>query len=149
MERAALAVLFLLVTVPFLCWIRYQPSGDYVSGVWAVLLATLLLLLRSAKSRYLEANGALLLMSLLPLLTMATALASPYPGQGLAASMGLLLCLALAHTVSRYPPQLVLTTLAWGCYWEGDTGAGRRAAGDAVGAAVAVAVAFLRQEQSG
>ncbi|GHD79725.1 hypothetical protein GCM10011419_23500 [Vogesella fluminis] len=114
MERAALAVLFLLVTVPFLCWIRYQPSGDYVSGVWAVLLATLLLLLRSAKSRYLEANGALLLMSLLPLLTMATALASPYPGQGLAASMGLLLCLALAHTVSRYPPQLVLTTLAWG-----------------------------------
>ncbi|MDC7702428.1 PglL family O-oligosaccharyltransferase [Vogesella indigofera] len=109
-----MAALFLLVTIPFLNWVRFQPTGDYVSSVCAVLLAVAVLLLSPARNRAAESGGALLLLALLPLLTIVTALASPYPGQGLAASVGVLLCLALAHAVSRHPPQLVLTTMAWG-----------------------------------
>ncbi|WP_374498247.1 PglL family O-oligosaccharyltransferase [Vogesella indigofera] len=109
-----MAILFLLVTIPFFNWVRFEPAGDYVSSVCAVLLAVAVLLLSPARSRDVAPSGALLLLALLPLLTIASALASPYPGQGLAASMGLTLCLALAHTVSRYPLTLVLMTLAWG-----------------------------------
>ncbi len=113
-ERLAMAVLFLLVTIPFFNWVRFEPAGDYVSSVCAVLLAVAVLLLSPARSRDVAPSGALLLLALLPLLTIASALASPYPGQGLAASMGLALCLVLAHAVSLHPPKLVLTTLVWG-----------------------------------
>ncbi|MDC7691787.1 PglL family O-oligosaccharyltransferase [Vogesella indigofera] len=114
MERLAMVALFLLVTIPFLNWVRFQPSGDYVGSACAVLLAVAVLLLSPVRNRAAESGGALLLLALLPLLTLVTALASPYPGQGLAASVGVLLCLVLAHAVSRHPPQLVLMTLAWG-----------------------------------
>lgn len=113
-EHLAMSALFLLVTVPFLNWIRFQPAGDYVGHVVAVLLAAAILILPVSKGRTVEPSGVLLVLSLLPLLTIITALASPYPGQGLAASMSLALCLALAHAISHYPPQLVLITLAWG-----------------------------------
>lgn len=113
-ERLAMTALFLLVTVPFLNWIRFQPAGDYVGHVVAVLLASTILILPFSKGRTVEPSGALLVLSLLPLLTIVSALASPYPGQGLAASLGLALCLVLAHAISLYPPQRVLTTLAWG-----------------------------------
>ncbi|RKQ53386.1 O-antigen ligase [Vogesella indigofera] len=114
LERLAMAALFLLVTIPFLNWVRFQPAGDYVSSVCAVLLAVVVLLLSPARNRDAEPSGALLLLALLPLLTIATALVSLYPGQGAAASMGMALCLALAYAVSRHSPQLVLTALAWG-----------------------------------
>ncbi|MDC7709005.1 PglL family O-oligosaccharyltransferase [Vogesella indigofera] len=114
MEGLAMTALFLLVTIPFFNWVRFQPSGDYVSSVCAVLLAMAVVVLSPTRNRDAETDGALLLLVLLPLLTLVTSLVSPYPGQGLAASVGVLLCLALAHAISRHPPQLVLTTLAWG-----------------------------------
>lgn len=115
MERVALAVLFLLVTMPFLNWVRFQPSGDYVGVAIAVLLVVALLLLSSARRRnVVEAGGPVLLLALLPLLTLVTALTSPYPGQGLAASMALLLALLLVHVISSYQRSEVLTMLAWG-----------------------------------
>lgn len=114
MERLALNMLFLLVTVPFLNWIRFQPSGDYVGDAIAVLLAVAVVLLSPARQRDVEASGPVLLLILLPLLTLVTALTSPYPGQGLAASMALLLALVLAHVISGYQRTEVLTMLAWG-----------------------------------
>lgn len=115
MERLALNMLFLLVTMPFLNWVRFEPSGDYVGAAIAVLLAVVVVLLSPARRRdAVEAGGPVLLLTLLPLLTLVTALTSPYPGQGLAASMALLLALALAHVISGYQRTEVLTTLAWG-----------------------------------
>lgn len=115
MERLALNMLFFLVTMPFLNWVRFEPSGDYVGSAIAALLAVAVLLLSRARLHdVVEVGGPVLLLTLLPLLSLVMALTSPYPGQGLAASMGLALCLVLAHAISRYPPQLVLTTLAWG-----------------------------------
>lgn len=114
MEGLAMTALFLLVTIPFFNWVRFQPSGDYVSSVCAVLLAMAVVVWSPARNRDAETGGALLLLVLLPLLILASSLVSPYPGQGLAASVGVLLCLALAHAISRHPPQLVLMTLAWG-----------------------------------
>ncbi len=114
-QRLAMVALFLLSTLPFLNWVRFQPSGDYVGDAIAVLLAVAVLLLSPARRRdVVEAGGSVLLLTLLPLLTLVTALASPYPGQGLAASMALLLALLLAHVISGYQRSEVLTTLAWG-----------------------------------
>lgn len=114
MERLAMTALLLLVTIPFLSWMRFQPSGDYVGSVATVLLALAFVLLSPAKGHGLVAGGALLLLVPLPLLLLAGALASPYPGQGLAAGMGVVLALLLAQEVARHPPQLVLAVLAWG-----------------------------------
>lgn len=113
--KLAGGAILLLAVLPFLNPWRYLPAGDYAAHAVVLLLGIALLWLTPtpASSRW-QIRAPLLCLSLLPLLVVAGAPVSPYPGQGIAAAAALALALAVAHAASLLERQHVLAALAYG-----------------------------------